>query len=156
MNTPPPVTLRAMTDAEYAGWQDRNAQSFAAGIGPLRGLDGEAAIAFARAEVDKLLPDGLGTDKHLLWTAFAGDGTLVGSLWISVLTPVPYIYGVEVAEAQRGKGYGRSIMVAAEEECRLRGYTQLDLNVFGNNATAINLYESLGFETVSQMMRKQL
>ncbi|MEV6284371.1 GNAT family N-acetyltransferase [Kribbella sp. NPDC051770] len=156
MSTPPPVTLRTMTAAEYAGWQDRNARSFAAGIGPLRGLDGAAAIAFARTEVDKLLPDGLGTDKHLLWSAFAADGTLVGSLWISVLTPVPYIYGVEVEEQQRGRGYGRSIMIAAEQECRLRGYSQLDLNVFGNNAPAINLYESLGFETVSQMMRKQL
>jgi ribosomal protein S18 acetylase RimI-like enzyme len=156
MSTPPSVTLRTMTDAEYVGWQDRNAQSFAAGIGPLRGLDGAAAIEFARSEVAKLLPDGLGTDKHLLWTAFAEDGTLVGSLWISVVTPVPYVYGVEVEEHQRGKGYGRSIMIAAEEECRLRGYAQLDLNVFGNNATAINLYESLGFETVSQMMRKRL
>lgn len=156
MSTPPPVTLRTMTDAEYVGWQDRNARSFAAGIGPLRGLDGEAAIEVAHAEVDRLLPDGLGTDKHLLWTAFGADGTAVGSLWISVRTPVPFVFGVEVEQAHRGKGYGRSIMLAAEQECRRRGYAQLDLNVFSNNPPAISLYESLGFETVSQMMRKQL
>jgi ribosomal protein S18 acetylase RimI-like enzyme len=138
MSTPPPVTLRTMTDAEYAGWQDRNARSF------------------ARAEVARLLPDGLGTDKHLLWTAFSEGGTAVGSLWISVRTPVPFVFGVEVEQQHRGKGYGRSIMLAAEQECRHRGYAQLDLNVFSNNPAAISLYESLGFETVSRMMRKQL
>ncbi len=57
---------------------------------------------------------------------------------------------------QRGKGYGRSIMLAGEEECRRRGYEFLDLNVFGNNSTAISLYDSLGYVVTSQQMRKTL
>ncbi|GAA1111092.1 hypothetical protein GCM10009630_05230 [Kribbella jejuensis] len=45
-------------------------------------------------------------------------------------------------------------MPAGEEECRRRGYSQLDLNVFGDNRTAINLYDSLGYVVTSQQMRR--
>jgi ribosomal protein S18 acetylase RimI-like enzyme len=69
---------------------------------------------------------------------------------------VPFIYGVEVDSGQRGKGYGRAIMLAGEEECRRLGHKHLDLNVFGDNTTAIGLYDSLGYAVISQQMRKEL
>jgi ribosomal protein S18 acetylase RimI-like enzyme len=47
-------------------------------------------------------------------------------------------------------------MLAGENECRHRGYARLDLNVFGTNRTAINLYESLGYTISSQQMSKRL
>jgi ribosomal protein S18 acetylase RimI-like enzyme len=47
-------------------------------------------------------------------------------------------------------------MLAGEEECRRLGHRHLDLNVFGNNTTAINLYTSLGYTVTSQQMRKEL
>jgi ribosomal protein S18 acetylase RimI-like enzyme len=90
-----------------------------------------------------------------VWMACDGDEP-VGSLWITTKPRIPFIYGIEVDEKYRGKGYGRSIMLAGEEGCRRRGHSQLDLNVFGNNTTAINLYTSLGYTITSQQMRKQL
>ena len=75
---------------------------------------------------------------------------------LSNVTGFPFIFGIEVHSGQRGKGYGRAIMLAGEDECRRRGYAQLDLNVFGNNRTAISLYESLGYTVTSQQMRKRL
>ncbi|ADB35887.1 GCN5-related N-acetyltransferase [Kribbella flavida DSM 17836] len=155
MSSPPEVTLRPMTDAEYEDWQEHNIHSFAAGIGPLRGLTGQAAVDLARDEVHRLLPNGRSTARHLLWTACV-DGEPVGGLWISVALPVPYVFGVLVTEQHRGKGYGRALMVAAEQECRRLGYRHLDLNVFSNNSRAISLYDSLGYTVVSQMMRKEL
>jgi GNAT superfamily N-acetyltransferase len=150
-----PVVLRPIAAAEYSGWRVRAAASFAAGIGPARGLSADDALKFANAETEKLLPDGPATEDQLIWIALVDD-VPVGSLWISTQARVPFIYGIEVDAAQRGKGYGRAIMVAGEEECRRRGHTQLDLNVFGDNRAAIALYDSLGYAVTSQQMRKHL
>lgn len=153
--TTPQVHLRPITDAEYPAWTDRSVASFAAAIGPARGLSADEALKLAREETEKLLPEGPATDRQLIWIAWA-DAEPVGSLWISLRSRVPFVYGLEVHSAQRGKGYGRAIMLAGEEECRRRGHTQLELNVFGDNATAIALYDSLGYAVISQQMRKDL
>jgi len=63
---------------------------------------------------------------------------------------------VEVSAGHRGKGYGRAIMLAAEDELRQRGAERLGLNVFGTNRTAIALCDSLGFAVTSQQMSKPL
>ncbi|MET9313534.1 GNAT family N-acetyltransferase [Kribbella sp. NPDC003505] len=153
--TTSPVLLRPITDDEYPSWMERAAASFAAGVGPARSLTPDEALAVAYEQTEQLLPEGPATDQQLIWIAVAGDEP-VGSLWISTKAKVPFIYGIEVDHAHRGKGYGRAIMLAAEEECRRLGYTQLDLNVFGDNNTAIALYDSLGYAVISQQMRKDL
>ena len=153
--TTPPVILRPITDSEYPSWMERAAASFAAGVGPARGLTPDEALAIAYEETERLLPEGPATDQQLIWIAVADDEP-VGSLWISTKSKVPFIYGIEVDHAHRGKGYGRAIMLAGEEECRRRGFEHLELNVFGNNTTAINLYTSLGYTVTSQQMRKEL
>ena len=154
VNTPL-VLLRRITDTEYPSWIERAAASFAAGIGPARGLTADEARTFAHEETERLLPEGPATENQLIWTALAGDEP-VGSLWISTRSRVPFIYGIEVDSGRRGKGYGRAIMLAGEEECRRLGHKQLDLNVFGGNSTAISLYDSLGYALISQQMRKDL
>ncbi|MGZ0150056.1 N-acetyltransferase family protein [Kribbella sp. WER1] len=151
----PTVELRPMSQSEYPEFKEQLATKFAAAIGPARGLTAEEALKISYDETEKLLPNGPDTEKQLLWTAVA-DGIAVGTLWISTKARMPFVYGVEVAATQRGKGYGRAIMLAAEEECRRRGYSDLELNVFGDNTTAISLYDSLGYVVTSQQMRKSL
>lgn len=153
--TTPLVTLRPITDAEFANWRDHAAASFAAGIGPAQGMNPAEALDFAYRETDRLLPAGHATENHLIWLAYAGAEP-VGSLWINIRPRGAYIYGIEVGAEQRGKGYGRATMLACEEECRRLGYSRVDLNVFGDNSTAISLYESLGYIVTSQQMRKEL
>jgi ribosomal protein S18 acetylase RimI-like enzyme len=156
MSTPPPVTLRAMTDEEFAVWFEHTQVGYAAAIGPARALTPEQALVQSRKETAELLPDGLATKEHLIWSACTADGTVVGNLWIRARKPVPFIFNIEVSEDQRGHGYGRAIMLAGEGECRSRGFDRLELNVFGDNSTAIALYDSLGYVTVAQQMRKDL
>jgi len=70
--------------------------------------------------------------------------------------PSAFVCDVQVAEELRGRGYGRAVMLAAEEACRERGATSVRLNVFGSKHVARGLYERLGFETTSVQMRKNL
>jgi GNAT superfamily N-acetyltransferase len=151
----PSISLRTPTAEEYAGWMTRGCEGYAADIGPARDLDPATALETAYREFGALLTDGLETENQLVWVA-CHDSEPVGSLWISTLKATPFIYLVEVVAEQRGKGYGRAIMLAGEEECRRRGYTHLALNVFGDNSTAIGLYNSLGYVVVTQEMRKAL
>lgn len=145
-----------MTAGEYEVWREHTIAAFASSVGTARGLEPERALEFAREQNDNLLHDGPSTADHLLWTACHQDKP-VGTLWIFTKPgSAPYIYGIEVDGQHRGRGFGRSIMLAAEEECRRRGFTRLELNVFGDNKVAIALYDSLGYHVISQQMRKEL
>jgi hypothetical protein len=55
------VSLRELSDQEFADFLDRNVATFAAAIGPARDLTPGAAMADARRDTDRLLPDNLYT-----------------------------------------------------------------------------------------------
>ena len=57
---------------------------------------------------------------------------------------------------QRGKGYGRALLRAAEEETLRNGVPTLGLNVFGRNHVARKLYESSGYSITQIAMSKEL
>ena len=86
------------------------------------------------------------------------DGSeLVGIVWIAEQAPKSWwIYDIEMLESQRGNGYGRATMLAAEARMRELGAASIGLNVFATNATARHLYGSLGFEPTAIQMRKLL
>ncbi len=84
----------------------------------------------------------------------------VGSLWLATREKQSagewYVYDIMIDEEFRGKGLGRSTMRAAEDYVKSQGGTLLELNVFGPNAVARGLYESLGYKTMTIGMRKDL
>jgi ribosomal protein S18 acetylase RimI-like enzyme len=153
------VTLRAMSGDELVPLLERWQERFAANIGPARGLSPDEAVAQAGKDFADLLPDGIHTENQLLFVAEA-DGEPVGELWLSTRSPdgaaAAWICEIEVEESQRGKGFGREIMLLAEQECVRRGLDEIRLNVFGPNTTARSLYESLGYDVLSQKMGKRL
>ncbi len=55
---------------------------------------------------------------------------------------------VAVSEASRGLGLGTALMKRAEDRAREMGKRKMMLQVIGENAGAIRLYERLGFRTV--------
>ena len=154
------ITLRAMTESEYPGFLERLLENYSADIALARGLPADEARKQATQQTEDLLPHGVRSDGQLLFTAVDDTGGPVGLLWLATRSPngaqAGWIYDVEVDVAHRGKGYGREIMLLAEQECRRHGLTALRLNVFGPNVTARRLYESLGYEITSQTMAKRL
>jgi ribosomal protein S18 acetylase RimI-like enzyme len=153
-------TLRPMTDDDLATRTAALTDDYALDLHRSRGLPPDRARIEAQRQLAELLPDGVSTDGTLMFTAEA-DGVAVGWIWISLPSAperpdTAWIYEVQIDAEQRGNGYGRAIMVSAERELARRGVTRLALNVFGHNAAAIRLYESLGFQTTSQQMAKSI
>ena len=120
----------------------------------------EEARRIAAVQTRELFPDGKPAPGQLLYRVVDDEAAAVGSLWIGPRTPenaaAYWVWDVEIDETQRGKGFGRAAMVMAEEAARDHGATELGLNVFGHNAVARSLYESMGYQTAAVNMRKPL
>jgi ribosomal protein S18 acetylase RimI-like enzyme len=120
----------------------------------------EAAQAKAHRDLSVLLKDGPDTAGQLIFRLVAGEQP-VGWLWLAVPQPggdphMAWVNDVEVDEAFRGRGYGRQVMLLAEQEAAARGMTSVGLNVHGSNAVARDLYDSLGYQVTAQQMKKSL
>ena len=91
--------------------------------------------------------------------AEAADGTLAGFHWTKVHgghdhdhgeghhahEPIGEVYVIGIGDAYRGTGLGRALLLAGLQHLRAQGLTQAMLYVDSDNASAIRLYESLGF-----------
>lgn len=119
--------------------------------------------AEARADAERLfaelLPEGLDTPLHHLWTV-RESGVTVGHLWLQVRplsTEVEaFLYDVELVATARGRGLGRATMLAAEDAARAWDATVMRLNVFGHNTPALRLYASLGYDVVDVALTRRL
>lgn len=111
----------------------------------------------ARAEYDKLLPQGLQTpDNYFCLLVDEARGERVGHIWYfhDRKRDRIFLYDIAIDEAQRRKGYARQALARLEEEARQLGATHIALHVFGHNVAARRLYENAGFEVTNVNMRK--
>lgn len=152
------LRLRPVTAEEYEAFRARLVRDYAADH--VRGGDLPADEAERRAswQVAELLPDGPSTEGHLLLTADDSAGEPVGFVWLAPhdKSGTAWIYDIEVHPQHRGKGYGRALLQAAEDETRRLGVAAIGLNVFGANSVGLALYESAGYAVTSLQMRKEL
>ena len=156
----PELRLRPMTEADLEAYLRTAVSNYADAHVAAGSWAAEEAEERSAAEFGQLLPAGLATENMLLYMAEAADGEVVGWVWLCLKHPrggeFAWIYDIEVVTDQRGKGYGRALLAAAEEELRLRGLPAVGLNVFGHNVVAQRLYTSAGYELMSQQFRKEL
>lgn len=154
------VKLRPMTSSEFDSVIDASFAGYFAervATGQTRQEDVAEEI---RRQREQYLPDGVATERMLLYIGEA-DGERIGWIWLALPgvashPDTAWVYNVVVDAAHRGKGYGRGLMLAAERELVERGVSRLGLNVFGTNKTALNLYEQLGYQVLTQQMTKAL
>jgi ribosomal protein S18 acetylase RimI-like enzyme len=151
--------LRTMTATEFNTYRARLIPAYAAEHVEAGDWDPDQAEALAARQLDDLLPAGPQTAGMLLLVAQAGEDENVGHVWIALDRPRPgaaWIYDIEVSPGHRGRGYGRLLLQAAEEQAGQRGATAIGLHVLGTNAVARKLYESAGYQATSLVMRKPL
>lgn len=153
------LRLRPMTTAEFATYRAQLIPAYAAHHVQAGNWDPEQAKTLAERQVDELLPAGPQTGGMLLLVAETREGEQVGQVWIALDRPRPgdaWIYGIEVGPEQRGKGYDRALLRAAEAQAGRRAAKAIGLHVSGANTAARELYESSGYQVTSLAMRKPL
>jgi GNAT superfamily N-acetyltransferase len=149
-----------MTADEYDAWQQSLAEEYAAEKVAAGTWAAEGAVQRAFDESASMLPAGVDTDRMLIFCAVADDGRPVGRAWVALDHPrgapgTAFLYDIEVDEGERGKGFGRALLTAVEDAVRATGAIALELNVFRTNDTAVALYETSGYRTTTQQMRKE-
>jgi ribosomal protein S18 acetylase RimI-like enzyme len=148
-----------MTPDEYAAWQEHSLAEYAVEVSEARGIPVADARRIADESHGRYLPDGQATAGVHIVIGEDAAGARVGILWVG---PNPngvgpaWVYDIEVEESRRGEGWGRALMLEAERLARDDGHAEIGLNVFGSNAVARRLYESLGYGVSSVQMRKSL
>ncbi|MEO8094618.1 MAG: GNAT family N-acetyltransferase [Pseudolysinimonas sp.] len=155
------LQLRPMTDVECDAWQIELARVFVEeAVAAGRSMP-EDAVERELTETRELLPQGASTPRMLVLMAVDADRNPVGRAWAGLDHPrgqpdTAFLYDIEVAAQLRGTGLGRELLAAVERAVADAGVGSLALNVFGNNPTAIGLYDSAGYQTTSIQMRKSL
>jgi ribosomal protein S18 acetylase RimI-like enzyme len=115
----------------------------------------------AAKEYQDLLPEGVATPNHFLYTLVdSNTHTPVGLLWYALESgagqQVAFIYDVRIEPDFRRKGYATQAFRTLEEQARAQGAQQIRLHVFGHNHEARGLYEKLGFVATNIVMTKAL
>ena len=125
-------------------------------------LTRERALVQAAEETGALLPEGLATPgHHLLVAEDADDGRRLGYLWFGPRTRNPdpavaWLYDIFVEEPERGRGIAGRCWSCSRSRRAPRGHRRVELNVFGDNATARHLYDSVGYVEMARQMGKDL
>jgi ribosomal protein S18 acetylase RimI-like enzyme len=155
------VQLVPMTEDEFQPFLQHDIQEYALER-TLAGFWSEPeAMDESRKAHLELLPDGLRTADHYLYTIReSNSGEAVGVIWMraSMNSPRPsgFILDLEIDAPFRRKGYARQAMLELEEIARQMGLRQLGLHVFAHNDGARALYENLGYSVASVNMLKPL
>ena len=79
------------------------------------------------------------------------DHSVIGKVHLQSVNGVGGIYGLGVLPENRGKGYGREILVQSIIELKQRNVEEIMLQVATENEKALNLYQSCGFQETSVM-----
>jgi ribosomal protein S18 acetylase RimI-like enzyme len=103
-----------------------------------------------RERLDEIFDRHYAHDKKRIWIAFS-EGKPIGLVWIQpgfhpvTETPDFLVLNLAVDPAHQGQGVGRQLMTHARTYAEARGVRRLRLFVASDNASALGLYEKLGF-----------
>jgi len=153
--------LVPMPAERFAEFVDAAAASHAADNVASGRWSAQEAQALARAELERLLPDGHGTPDHYLYDIKSDpEGAPLGFVWFANVARggrrVAYLFQLLVFPQYRRRGHARAALAALEAVAREHGITTLALNVFGSNHGAQELYRSVGYAVTSMSMQKEL
>ncbi|WP_035839965.1 GNAT family N-acetyltransferase [Kitasatospora azatica] len=149
--TPPGVTQRPLTEAEYADWLARGIEAYTGDILRSGSLEPEQARRKAEEDFQRLLPEGLATPDTAL-VVLEADGEPIGNAWVrhGHLPGVSYGYDLVVHPEFRGRGLGRAAMAVGEQTVRAAGDRALMFTVWGGNEVAMSLYTAVGFGVLEE------
>ena len=149
-----------MTTAQFEKWKPRSIAEYAREHVIGGRWTAAEALRKSRQEYDLLLPKGLATPSHRIFSIVRlRDRKAVGILWIRIEKkpqPSAFIFNIEIFKSFRRRGYATQAMTLLEQEARRLGLENIRLHVFAHNNAARPLYEKLGYVATNIAMRKRL
>ena len=155
------VHLKPMTDCEFQGYRQGAVKEYAQAHVKEGDWQPAEALQKAEREFQQLLPDGVLSKNHYLFTIEDDQTHLkVGMIWFAVKGQAPpfsaFIYDFMIYEPHRKRGYGRQALSALDEKAKESGIDTIELHVFGHNHAAIALYQKAGYEITHLQMAKKV
>jgi len=112
----------------------------------------EAARHQSRQQIDSALS----SDTINRFFTVLEDGSAIGYLWLLTRDDVVFVSDIHVLKPFRNRGYGKDIMKWVESYARETSARHISLHVFGDNVTAIKLYEKCGYVQTNLKMLKTI
>jgi len=154
------VMLVPMTHAEFRAFALEAVPAFAAENVASGHWSDTESLELARNSFDALLPLGLETSDHYLFTIFDDSALPLGFLWAAIRKRaekrVAYVYDIYIDPEHRRRGYATAALLEFERKASDLGFSGVQLHVFGRNSGAQALYAKLGFSVTDITMFKSL
>jgi ribosomal protein S18 acetylase RimI-like enzyme len=147
-----------ITEKEFQDYWRYSVESWIRDMGRAGFLREDITFEEAEKEVRKFIPDGLSTEGHHIMHIM-DNGNAVGTIWYEIRDRAmreAYLWDIFIDEDQRGRGYGKEAMRELERTARKEGARRIQLNVFGFNSVARNLYVKTGYQDAAVTMMKHL
>lgn len=151
------IDLRVMTPNEFESYFHDKLERYKEVLAENVHEVGEAPSVHAENQLNNLLPEGLTTPHHHLYTVQV-EGQLAGYVWVKmeVEKKSAFLYEIYLLDTYRGQGIGTEVMKQLETLIQEKEITYFKLHVFGSNTAARKLYEELGFHVAGVNMMKKL
>lgn len=153
------ITLIPIDPADYKSYLELAIVEYAGEKAKSGNWPAAEALERARADFQRILPDGPGSKDQFVFTIFDEETRRkLGVLWVQVKMDLQpreaFIYDFIIEESVRGRGYGKQALAALDEKLIAMGVMSVGLHVFGHNTTAYELYKKSGYVTTNINMLK--
>ena len=155
------INLVPMIESDFQSYHDKAIDEYAGENVESGRWSVDEAYESAKKTYQKLLPDGLATPNHYLYTLTDKTTQVsVGMLWFALEEKmgqhIAFIYDIAIYSDFRRQGYASQTLTALEDHIQIHGVQQISLHVFGHNQGARALYKKFGYVETSIMMSKSL
>ena len=149
-----------MTEEEFAAYLAQAVPDYAGELARAGVVEPEDALERGQKDYDELLPEGLRSKNHHLFTLTHETLGAIGVVWFELRErrgkKSAFLYDIELREDLRGQGLGRRALELLDERLRELGAGSVGLNVSGYNLAARALYEKMGYRITRMGMKKEL
>lgn len=155
------VRLVPMTHMDYREYLARAVPNFAREQVLAGNWQEENAYGKSEKVFRSLLPEGLSTPEHQLYTIIDKESReRTGFLWYALQKGdtglFAMLYDLLIFEPYRRQGRATAALRALEEKVRNAGLDTIVLHVFSHNQAAIRLYEHAGYSSREVIMFKRI
>ena len=115
----------------------------------------DISLEKARAYIDSQRASVSFDDDNQLFLNIIDTINHIGSIWLMVMDDILFIGYLEIFPEYRGNGFGTQAMEMIEDKAKIKGCSEIWLNVEYSNSGAHALYTKSGFrEGGLQMLKK--